>query len=57
MDNVPTRCACGCEEFEKADVYTEEVHGRPVEVEYKLYCKNCGKYLGSYAYGHWSTGQ
>lgn len=46
----PIDCNCGNYEEEKKDIYTEDCYGI---VEYKLYCKNCGKYLGHFVYGAW----
>lgn len=53
MDILPLKCDCGCTETERKNVCTEDIEGKKIEVEYSLYCKNCGKYLGSFSYGHW----
>ena len=53
MDILPLDCECGCAETEQRNVYTEDIGGIPTEVEYDLYCKNRGKYLEHFAYGHW----
>ena len=53
MDSLPLDCDCGCEETEHRNISTENINGIPTEVEYSLYCKKCGKYLGSFSYGHW----
>ena len=49
QEDLPIDCQCGCEETEEYDEYYAE-YGR---CEYKVRCKKCGTYLGSYAYGHW----
>lgn len=49
QNDLPIDCPCGCEETEECDEYYEE-YGR---CEYKVRCKKCGTYLGSYAYGNW----
>ena len=48
-DNPPIDCECGCEETKKRNVVTQD----NIEVEYALYCKKCGAYLGTFEYGHW----
>ena len=48
-DYPPIDCDCGCEITEMRN---KEFQGNLV-VEYSLYCKKCGKYLGHFAYGHW----
>ncbi len=53
MEDLPITCDCGCKETEQRNIYKEDIGGILVEVEYSLYCKNCGRYLGSFAYGHW----
>ena len=53
METLPLRCECGCKETERRNVNTEDIDGVQTEVEYSLYCKNCGTYLGHFAYGHW----
>lgn len=50
-DYPPIDCPCGCKETEHRNVHTEAGIG---EVEYALYCKACGTYLGYFEYGHWS---
>ena len=49
QETLPLDCSCGCDETEEFDEHYEE-YGR---CEYKLRCKGCGTYLGSYVYGHW----
>lgn len=53
MDNLPLECDCGCKGTEQKNICNEEIDGALVPVEYYLYCKECGKYLGYFAYGHW----
>lgn len=49
QEKYPLKCSCGCDDTEEYDEYYEE-YGR---CEYKLRCKKCGSYLGSWAYGSW----
>ena len=51
--NLPINCDCGCKDTEKRNVVTEVIDGEDVIVEYSLYCVKCGRYLGSFSYGHW----
>jgi hypothetical protein len=53
LEDLPLKCDCGCKETEHRNIRTEDIDGISVEVEYRLYCKKCGEYLGSFAYGHW----
>ena len=53
MESLPLTCDCGCKETEKRNIRKEDIDGTPVEVEYSLHCKDCGRYLGSFEYGHW----
>ncbi len=53
LDDLPIECGCGCEETEERNVYREDTNGIFTPVEYSLYCKGCGRYLGHFAYGHW----
>lgn len=53
MEDLPLTCDCGCKETEQRNIYKEDIDGIFVEVEYSLYCKDCGRYLGHYEYGHW----
>lgn len=48
-DYPPIDCHCGNCEEERRNVYMEDYF----VVEYMSYCKNCGKYLGHFAYGTW----
>ncbi len=53
LEDLPIECDCGCEETEERDVYREDINGIFIPVEYSLYCKGCGRYLGHFAYGYW----
>ncbi len=53
MDDLPIECDCGCKETEKRNVYKEDINGIFTPVEWSLYCKDCGRYLGHFEYGHW----
>ena len=53
MEDLPITCDCGCKETEQRNIFSEDINGIFVDVEYSLYCKNCGRYLGTYVYGHW----
>ena len=53
METLPLNCDCGCTETEERNVYKDDICGTLTPVEWDLYCKNCGKYLGHFAYGHW----
>ena len=53
MEYLPLKCDCGCNETEKKNVIKEDIDGEMFEVEWSEYCKNCGKYLGYFSYGHW----
>ena len=48
-DLSPKRCYCGCEEWEKCKCFYVQ-YG---EVEFSARCKECGEYLGTWAYGSW----
>lgn len=48
-NSTPLKCKCGCKEFKTANEYYEEWF----RVEYQLYCANCGKTVGIWAYGYW----
>ena len=43
MESLPLTCDCGCKETEKRNIRKEDIDGTPVEVEYSLHCKDCGK--------------
>lgn len=49
-DYPPIKCHCGNYKEEHRNVCIQDGVG---EVEYDLYCKNCGKYLGYFCYGSW----
>ena len=53
IEELPLTCDCGCNETERRNVYKEDIGGIFTEVEWHEHCKGCGKYLGSYCYGHW----
>lgn len=53
MEDLPLKCDCGCNETEKKNVIKEDIDGEMFEVEWSEYCKNCGRYLGYFSYGHW----
>lgn len=53
MHDLPLDCDCGCTETEERNVYKEDINGISTTVEYSLYCKKCGRYLGFFSYGHW----
>lgn len=46
-------CTCGSDEtIHKNSIY-EEIDEKTYEVEYSLYCAQCGTYLGHFSYGVW----
>jgi len=49
-DYPPIECDCGCVEKEVRNEHFEDA----ILVEYDLHCKECGSYLGHFAYGNWS---
>ncbi len=53
METLPLECDCGCTETEERNVEMEDIAGTYTPVEWSLYCKGCGRYLGHFAYGHW----
>lgn len=53
MDILPLKCDCGCKDTEERNVEKEDIAGTLTPVEWSLYCKGCGRYLGHFAYGHW----
>ncbi len=55
MNDLPIKCDCGCQETKKVNVRKEDMdgYGTLIPVEWSLYCKGCGRYLGHFAYGHW----
>ena len=52
-DELPLDCTCGCTETEDRNVYTENINGIDVPVEWSVHCKSCGMYFGRFVYGHW----
>ena len=48
-NGTPLKCECGCKEFKTVNEYFEEWF----RVEYQLYCTDCGKIVGIWAYGYW----
>lgn len=49
----PQKCECGCKEFKTMNEYFEFIVLELIRVEYQLYCANCGKTVGIWAYGYW----
>lgn len=56
LEDLPLKCDCGCMEIEHRNIRTDDIDGISVEVEYRLYCKKCGEYLGSFAVNSRSCG-
>lgn len=50
-DGEPIKCEyCGSRDLEDCDFYKEDLY----VVEYNKRCKQCRKYLGTWAYGKWN---
>lgn len=44
---------CNSTNFEKRNLQTATDMNGEYDVEFNLYCKDCGKYIASFDCGHW----
>lgn len=48
------RChKCNSTNFDKRNIKTSKDEDGEFEVEFNLYCKDCGEYIVSFDWGHW----
>jgi len=44
---------CNSTNHEKRNIKTTKDENDTIEVEFSLYCKDCGSYLVTFYWGHW----